>query len=155
MVEVLKDLTAEFDRNYTEIAEQSKIQLSAFFSQVRELEQQFFEAVSRMAMDLLEKANTDPPLLDLESMSEEARRLITDKDSIMNGVQACHDANTGRIDALEDRLTQTELRRANDLVAGYQQWYYERNRSRIAEIWSLFERHDSEIKEIQKRRNID
>lgn len=49
----------------------------------------------------------------------------------MNAVQACHDGNTARIDALEDRLTQTELRRANDIVAGYQQWAYERNRCAI------------------------
>jgi hypothetical protein len=148
LLEVLNDLCAEFDRYYTELADQAKNQLSAFFTQVRELEQQFFETVSRTSMDLLEKANTEPPLLDLESINEEARRLITDKDSIMNAVQACHDANTGKIDALEDRLTQTELRRANDLVAGYQQWSYERNRSRVAEIWSLFERHSSEISEL-------
>lgn len=81
LVECLKDLCAEFDRNYTELADAAKNQFSGFFSQAREMEQAFFEAVSRQAIDLLEKANMDPPLLDLESLGDDARRLITDKDS--------------------------------------------------------------------------
>jgi hypothetical protein len=53
---------------------------------------------------------------DIESLPEEARFLLQDKDALINALQASHDAHTVRIDTLEDRLVSTELHQANDLA---------------------------------------
>ncbi len=55
---------------------------------------------------------------DIESLPEEARLLLQDKDALVNALQASHDAHTIRIDTLEDRLISTELRSANELASG-------------------------------------
>lgn len=41
---------------------------------------------------------------------------MSDKDTIMNAIQASHDAHLSKIDALEDSLVNQELKAANDLV---------------------------------------
>eukprot|EP00951_Prasinocladus_malaysianus_P003285 scaffold23316_cov51-Prasinocladus_malaysianus.AAC.3 len=43
--------------------------------------------------------------------------LMSDKDTIMNAIQASHDAHLSKIDALEDHLVNKELKGANDLVS--------------------------------------
>lgn len=42
--------------------------------------------------------------------------LLSDKDTLMNGVQASHDAHTAKIDALEDKLINNEVKSATSLV---------------------------------------
>lgn len=53
----------------------------------------------------------------MEGLPEEARALLQDKDSLVNALQASHDAHTVKIDTLEDRLITTELKAANDLTS--------------------------------------
>lgn len=66
----------------------------------------------------------------------------------MNSLQASHDAHCGRIDALEDRLVNAELRSANDLNASNGMWAAKRNRDRISEIINFVERNMIELEEM-------
>ncbi len=55
--------------------------------------------------------------------------------------QTSHDAHIQRIDALEDRLTASEIRRANELADGNSKWEAQRHRDRTAEILAYLERN--------------
>jgi hypothetical protein len=91
------------------------------------------------AIQLLEKYQTDPTELDL--LPDDPRTLMNDKDTIMNAIQASHDAHLSKIDALEDQLVSNELKGANELVAEKQQWESTRNRDRVSEILGLYMRN--------------
>mmetsp|Transcript_19123 Transcript_19123/g.32856 ORF Transcript_19123/g.32856 Transcript_19123/m.32856 type:complete len:526 (+) Transcript_19123:171-1748(+) len=132
MVEVLGELVQEFDRNYSEISEVNKTHYNAYFTHVRDLQNNFFGMLSSTAMTMYDKYNQENN--DIESLPEDARALLQDKDTLVNALQASHDAHTVKIDTLEDRLISTELRAANNLAAKNAMWGARRNRDRISEI---------------------
>lgn len=132
VVEVLGGLLQEFDRAYSELAETNKGHYNSYFTQVRDLQNSFFNQLTSVAMTVYEKYNQENS--DVESLPEDARLLLQDKDSLMNALQASHDVHMGRIDALEDKLVGNELRSANDLTSGNGLWASKRNRDRISEI---------------------
>ena len=74
--------------------------------------------------------------------------LPQDKDSLMNALQASHDAHMQKIDAVEDRLISQELRGANDLTSSNATWSTKRNRDRISEIINYVERNMLELDEL-------
>ena len=53
-----------------------------------------------------------------------------------------------RIDALEDRLVTTELRRANELAHSNAMWAAKRNRDRVSEVINFIERNMIELEEM-------
>ncbi|MEW5300612.1 MAG: hypothetical protein WDW36_003530 [Sanguina aurantia] len=145
-VEQLAALLQEFDRNYSEIADTNKGQYNAHFTQVRDLQNMFLNQVSTLAITLYEKYNQENS--DLDGLPEEARQLLQDKDGLLNALQTSHDAHMAKIDGLEDRLTSTELRRANELTSGNVVWAHKRNRDRITEIINYVERNVVELDEL-------
>jgi len=145
-VEILAELVQEFDRNYSEIAESNKAQYSTFFTQVRDLQNNFFALLSHTANTMFEKYNQENS--DVESLPEDARMLLADKDTLVNALQTSHDSHCVRIDALEDRLTSTEMRSANELTHGNAMWAAKRNRDRISEIINYIERNMLELDEL-------
>ncbi|KAL6758622.1 hypothetical protein V8C86DRAFT_2592714 [Haematococcus lacustris] len=145
-VEVLGELLQEFDRSYSEIAESNKTHFNTYFTQIRDLQNNFFAAMTQAAMGMYEKYNQENS--DLESLPEDARILLSDKDALINSLQASHDAHTSRIDMLEDRLVSTELRSANDLNNQNALWSAKRNRDRISEIINYIERNMLELDEL-------
>ncbi|CAG9466392.1 unnamed protein product [Pedinophyceae sp. YPF-701] len=155
LVENIQALVDELLRNYHTLAERSRSMISAFFQQTRELGGALQESMTREAMAVLDKLASDPPELDLEAMSSEARSLLQDKDQLMSTVQACHDGITSRIDALDDKLVSEEARRAQELSAWYGEWAYKRNRRRVVEISSLIALHEGELEELVQANNED
>ncbi|PNH02422.1 Leucine-rich repeat-containing protein 48 [Tetrabaena socialis] len=145
-VEVLDGLVQEFDRAYSELAEVNKAQYNGYFTQVRDLQNSFFNQLTSVAMTVFEKYNSEGS--DMENLPEEARTLLQDKDSLMNALQASHDAHMQKIDALEDRLVSQELRGANDLTSSNATWATRRNRDRISEIINYLERNMLELDEL-------
>eukprot|EP00798_Chlamydomonas_sp_ICE-L_P017192 gene17192-23510_t len=129
IVESLTDLLQEFDRNYTEISEANKGQYNAYFTQVRDLQNNFFAAFSQNAMTLYEKYNQE-------------------NSDIEWAMWASHDYHTQKIDTLEDRLVNTELKKANDLATSNVLWAAKRNRDRISEIINFIERNMIELDEL-------
>ncbi|GLC37160.1 Dynein regulatory complex subunit 3 [Pleodorina starrii] len=145
-VEILDGLVQEFDRAYSELAETNKGQYNTHFTQVRDLQNSFFNQLTSVAMTVFEKYNQENS--DIESLPEDARTLLQDKDSLMNALQASHDAHMQKIDALEDRLISQELRSANDLTTSNATWATKRNRDRISEIINYVERNVLELDEL-------
>jgi len=143
-VDVLNDLIGDFDRNYSELVDQNKAFYNAFFGQVRDQENVYFEAVTSAAMMLLEEyANGN-----LEDITDDARMLVQDKDTLLNAIQASHDAHTSKIDALEDKLVNKEVRDAAELLGEYRAWESKRNRDRISEIFNLVDRNKEEVEDM-------
>jgi uncharacterized protein YrrD len=73
---------------------------------------------------------------------------LSDKDTLMNAVQASHDAHTSKIDSLEDLLINNEINRFNGMLAQDKVWEHKRNRDRIDEIYNLIERNKGDMEEI-------
>ena len=145
MVEFLEEMLQSFDRNYSEMAELTKQCVTAFFTTVRDLEGNFTSALTITALKLYdEKYNVENGDA-LETLSEDARMLMSDKDLLSNAIQASHDLHTSKMDTLEDTLVNNEVSRANALVAKHTQWAYHRNRDRIAEIITYTERNAQEV----------
>jgi len=142
IVDVVADLVQEFDRNYSEIVDGNKSHVSGYFTQIRELEDAYFESTTANAMALLEKFASGEIE---EIVSDEARAVLQDKDTLLNAIQASHDAHTTKIDGLEDKLGNGEVKRLNDLIAGIRQWESKRNRDRVAEIFALYNRNKDDV----------
>lgn len=145
IVDIVADLVQEFDRNYSEIVDVNKGHISSYFTQIRELEDAYFESTTANAMSLLEKFASGE--LD-DVVSEEARAVLQDKDTLLNAIQASHDAHTTKIDGLEDKLGNGEVKRLNDLIAGLKQWESKRNRDRVAEIHALHGRNRDDVDKV-------
>lgn len=82
---------------------------------------------------------------ELDTLAEDARSLMSDKDMLMNTIQSSHDAHTSKLDAVEDNLVNKETQRAADLVAKHGEWAHKRNRDRIIEIITYVERNSQEL----------
>jgi hypothetical protein len=82
---------------------------------------------------------------DLDALSEDARHLVSDKDVLMSAIQSSHELHTSKLDVLEDTLINIEMNRANELVSKHTQWAYTRNRDRIVEIITYYERNNLEL----------
>ena len=94
-VDALTDLIGELDRNLGELVDVNKGHFATFFNTIRELENSFFESTTVKAMTLIEKHNAADG--DDDEMSDEARQLLADKDTLLNAIQASHDFHTAHI----------------------------------------------------------
>eukprot|EP00891_Asterochloris_glomerata_P004982 jgi/Astpho2/4982/e_gw1.00070.8.1_t len=148
--EHLQGLLQEFDSNYSEIAETDKGYYNTYFTQaslsVRDLDNRFYENLGIVATTALEKFNQEADVAD--TLPEEARLLLGDKDVFLNAIQASHDVHASQLDGLEDRLVSQELRGANELVSSRRLWAERRNRDRVAEIMGLIDRTKQEVESL-------
>lgn len=114
--------------------------ISAFFTQVRDLENAFFDRIGQQAAALIERAAATPEAEDGGGFTHDARAVLSDKEGLNNSLQASHDAHLSAIDGAEDRLVSEEARRYAALLSEARAWENRRNRERIAEIMGLVER---------------
>lgn len=145
IVEVVEELLQLFDRNYSEMAEHNKLLMMAFFTSVRDMENNFSVSLTTNALKLYdEKYNVENGDAS-EALSEDARTLMSDKDILLSAIQTSHDLHTAKMDVLEDTLVNNEVNGANALVTHYTQWATQRNRDRIAAIITYIEQNVQEI----------
>lgn len=104
-------------------------------------------------MEVLEQMASDKPeeskLVNHEALhnNPEIEAMVRDKEAFLGAVAGCHEANTSKIDDLEAELVGNEMERAKALSEKYTNWAYKRNRDRVMEIWSMHERHRSQLLE--------
>jgi len=153
MVEVMDDLNQEFERSFQDLVDGTKQAVSTYFSTIRDLEIVYFEAVTANALRLMEEYASGK--IDPDEYSDDARALLADKDTLMNAIQASHDAHTSKIDATEDGLVQNELKRFNDTVVADKAAEHKRNRDRVNEIYNLIDRNRAEIEEMLVQEEAD
>ena len=116
-VDVLVDMLNDFETHYNQLVEDSKTEFNAFFSAVREAENQYSEATTQHAMKLLDEYAAGQQ--ENSGLTDEVLRLLQDKDILLQAVQASHDAHTTHIDSLEDKRVQAELARFHKLQADF------------------------------------
>lgn len=139
-VDAIGELVTEFDRNYTEMVDGSRGTISAFFTQVRDLENGNYDRVMQQVAQLIERATATAEAEDGGGFSDDARQVLSDKEGLNNSLQASHDAHLSLIDGSEDRLVSEEVRRYTTLLTETRAWENTRNRDRISEIMGLVER---------------
>ena len=143
IVEALEQLYNDLDTNYSTLVEQNKVNYNTYFTQLRDLENAWFEAVTGQAMQHLEQYQAG----ELEDLDTDTRTLLQDKEMLLNSIQSSHDAHTSKIDALEDMLVTNEVNNTTDMLSSIDEWIRQQNRERINEITSLIERQSREIEE--------
>jgi len=147
----LRELNEEFHRNYSVHAEHARNLISAFFASVRTLETQLQDAMRDKAMEVLEQNASDKPddvKGEYHNLSEQIKAMIADKESFLGAVSGCHEHNTGKIDDLEADLLTNEKDRAEALSQKYRNWARNRNRDRVMEVWSMFERYSKQLEDL-------
>ena len=122
-----------FESAYDELTKKTLEQLVVFCQKLRDIEAAYNERVVSAAGELLEKVAADQA----DYMAEEVRAMLQDKDTFMGIVNGAHDARVARLDAKEDQLRQMELASCNGTVKAAVDAEYNRNRTRVIEIWNL------------------
>eukprot|EP00775_Hariotina_reticulata_P009125 gene9125-9294_t len=145
VVEVAADLVTEFDRSYSEMAEANKLQYNAYFTLVRDLENNFSLALTNAVPSYLERYGSAADNPELEALPEEVQVMLGDKDSLLNAMQASHEAHISLLDSLEDMLVGRELAKANSLADTNNAWQEQRHRDRMSEVLSYLERNVQEL----------
>eukprot|EP00879_Flechtneria_rotunda_P020620 GHRR01021699.1.p1 GENE.GHRR01021699.1~~GHRR01021699.1.p1 ORF type:complete len:536 (+),score=232.58 GHRR01021699.1:130-1737(+) len=144
-VEVVTDLVTEFDRSYSEMAEANKLQYNAYFTQVRDLENNFFMALNGVVPSYLERYSSAADNPELEALADDVQLMLGDKDALLNALQSSHECHTSQIDTLEDKLVGREMSKANNLADMNNAWQEQRHRDRMSEILSFLERNMNEL----------
>ena len=104
-----------------------------FFQKLRDLEAAYHERLVSAGSELLEKVAADQA----EYMAEDAKAMLQDKDTLMGVINGAHDARVARLDAKEDELRTLEVGACNGAVKEAIESEYNRNRTRVIEIWNL------------------
>jgi len=132
-----------FESSSDELMKRTLESLQVYFGQLRELEAVYHERVVAAGSELLERVATDHA----DNIPEEARALLQDKDTVMGVINAAHDARVSRADAKEDELRQMEVGANARAVKAAVDAEYERNRTRVIEVWNLVHVvHKNELK---------
>lgn len=100
-------------------------------AQCRDLENHHHEKLLEIAINTLEKIVKSE--MD-EDMPDEVRMLFVDKDTIVNAVNASHDAHLLKIDNREDDIVTKANSWASVLIEKVHKSEIDRNRHRVMEI---------------------
>ena len=122
-----------FESAYDELTKKTLEQLVIFCQKLRDLEAAYHERLVTGGGELLEKVAAEQA----EYMAEEARAMLQDKDTLMGVINGAHDARVARLDAKEDELRTLETQACNGTVKAAIDAEYNRNRTRVIEIWNL------------------
>lgn len=74
------------------------------FRQVEDLENGFYEAVSQLSVNLMERNATSEDGEEDDFFTEECRALLSDRDALTNAVSGSHDIHIGKLLAQEDAI---------------------------------------------------
>jgi len=124
---------ATFDAAYDELIKRTLETTSAFFGRLRDMEAAYHERIVTACAELLEKVAADQG----EYIPEDARGMLSDKDTAMGVINTAHDARVSRLDAKEDELRTLESKASAAVVKAAVDAEYNRNRTRVIEVWNL------------------
>lgn len=118
------------------------------FRNVEELENGFYEAVSQLCANLMERISTAEDGEEDEFFSEECRALLSDRDALTNAISGSHDIHIGKLLAQEDAIREQASVMYQQILNDIKEKEWKRNRSRVAEIIHLKEKNLLEIQEL-------
>jgi len=123
---------SSFDLSYDELSKKTQEATTGFFGRLRDLEAAYHERAIAAATEMME--NKDDKL---EGLSEEAKTLLQDKETLMNTLNGAHDAKVSRLDQREDELRNLDQQALTAVTQQARNDEYTRNRTRVVEIWNL------------------
>lgn len=146
LLEQCLNLINSFDRAYEDIKNKMSDLQQKFFREVEDQENNYSEAVTELATELLDKmANGGFQEGDL---SEESAALLQDKETVNQSISGSHDAHLGKLLAHEDEVRETENSRCASTISKYADSERNRNRSRINEIVHTHRLNEEELQDI-------
>ena len=105
--------------------DKSKQLIAGIFTEMRAHEDAYFAEMSEASTAMLEQFSSGK--LD-DVCDEDAKVVLSDKDTFMNAVRAHHDFHVNMIDQREDALGSEERKRLDAAMAELRVWERERNR---------------------------
>lgn len=124
-----------FESAYDELSKKTLETSTTYFQRLRDLEAAYHERLLAAGTELLEKFVAQSG--EVEGLSEEAKMLVHDKDTLFGALNTAHDARISRLDAKEDEVRIAEERAFGKIVLKALDEEYLRNRTRVTEIWNL------------------
>ena len=124
-----------FETAYGELSKRTLETSTNYFQRLRDMEASYHEKLLGAGTELLEKFVAQAG--EVEGLSEEAKMLVHDKDTLFGQLNSAHDARISRLDAKEDEVRIAEERAFGKILLKITDEEYLRNRTRVTEIWNL------------------
>ncbi|KAJ1503426.1 Dynein regulatory complex subunit 3 [Coelomomyces lativittatus] len=136
LVEQFEDLNKEFERNYTDLCNSIKEQVTSWFVKCRELETENHEKINDAVLAAFDKQSKS----DMEDLDDMLRDLLRDKDGVVNHITGSHEFRISKIDAQEEIFITGISEELEKTISKVQLEELKRDRSRIKEIILFHER---------------
>ncbi|OQS01302.1 hypothetical protein ACHHYP_01377 [Achlya hypogyna] len=141
LIEFAQDAIAQLDSHIESIGNESRTVATDHFRAVEQLENNFFDAVTQLAANLLERMATEDGEDD-DFLSDECRAILNDRDALNNAINGSHDIHIGKLLAQEDLMREQNIAKIHDIVKSAKDDEWARNRRRekhMADIAALRE----------------
>eukprot|EP00742_Colponemidia_sp_Colp-10_P002037 GILJ01002175.1.p1 GENE.GILJ01002175.1~~GILJ01002175.1.p1 ORF type:complete len:594 (+),score=122.23 GILJ01002175.1:50-1783(+) len=115
------------------------------FRMLEELENNFSEAVKKVATDALDRFTNEAVTADAEELTDDALALLHDRDQLFQAVSNSHENHIGKILSAEDAMREQEQQEFTLLVQDLQNKEFERNRERVLEVHRFTERTKQDL----------
>ncbi|OQR92561.1 hypothetical protein THRCLA_08672 [Thraustotheca clavata] len=144
LVEFAQESIASLDNHIEAIGNESRAIATDHFRNIEQLENNFFDAVTQLAANLLERMATEDGEED-DFLSDECRAILNDRDALNNAINGSHDIHIGKLLAQEDLMREQNVAKIHDIIKAAKDEEWSRNRKRVAEIINMKEKHLREI----------
>jgi len=146
IVEQFEEILRDYEKNLQELFNSMLECGQTNMSRIRELENNFFERYTEGIMTAYDRFHKS----DIDSIeSEELRELISDKEVILNSLNATHDFHLLKFDQQEDGLSSGCNKELEDEIQRVHNEETQRNRKRVIEIITYVERLYYEIEQAE------
>jgi|EP00945_MAST-04E_sp_MAST-4E-sp1_P001341 hypothetical protein len=134
-------ILSEFEVRYGKMKEKSAEVMERYFRGAEDSENAYFEMVSALVSDLLEKATND----ELEDVTDECRGLLADKETLNTSIATAHDTHLSKLLGVEEELRERALNQTKSLFAKSREEEWNRNRHAVMDIRSIYSNHTEAI----------
>ncbi|EQC39161.1 hypothetical protein SDRG_03367 [Saprolegnia diclina VS20] len=144
LIEFAQDAIASLESHIETIGIEARAVATDHFRTIETLENHFFDAVTQLAANLLERMATEDGEED-DFLSDECRAILNDRDALNNAINGSHDIHIGKLLAQEDSMREQNVTKIHEVIKTAKDDEWTRNRKRVAEIINMKEKHLSEI----------
>ncbi|TMW57753.1 hypothetical protein Poli38472_014356 [Pythium oligandrum] len=152
LVETAQELIATMEVAVDALGAAARDIATEHFRTVEVLENNFFESVSQLAVTLLERMASEDAEED-DFLSDECRAILNDRDALNNAINGSHDIHIGKLLAQEDVMREQSIAKIAELIKTAKDREWTRNRTRVAEILSIREKHLEDINHVRDELN--
>ncbi|RHY83928.1 hypothetical protein DYB26_008883, partial [Aphanomyces astaci] len=113
LVEFAHDAISTLDVRIEAVGNESRGIATEHFRNVEQLENNFFDGVTQLAANLLERLATEDGEDD-DFLSDECRAILNDRDALNNAINGSHDIHIGKLLAQEDLMREQNVAKIHD-----------------------------------------